>query len=454
MKYNTVNPMSARKMMESRLISKLMRETFTATLATPIGELPGTAELSESRVEALRKVVSKESDDTITRTYRALSADIVWNYVPIDFGNKDGKVLKKSTSLLKTQKTGHALPMFKDHDRSVEAWIGTVVDAYWDEASNEYPAGINIIAEYDKVALGEVVIRGIKANSLTSVSVTVDFEWSQSHPDMDYWEFYDKLGQEVDGEMVRVLVDRINAYYETSLVWQGADQWAKDRTAASAEVPNTLPAMRSGYSRADLPDYKVTFTTLESDSPADKTNSSKKEVEMREFVKALLLALGLESPPELDTATEGELQTLLDKELDNVKNAIAQTAKAVEDSKTKTAEVEARLAKSEETVKQYVESLHTKLASSVSLTMGESGASSVIALAHKCNVSELEVLVREYETRANELFPLVCNSCGGQKVSRQSSATGTANANSTQKSATASSGKSINELEEEFLSKK
>ena len=68
---------------------------------------------------------------------------------------------------------------------------------------------------------------------IQSVSITVDFLWKPSHEfknssnEFDEYLFRSQVGQIVNGTMVRKIVTKIIEVYETSLVWLGADPFAK-----------------------------------------------------------------------------------------------------------------------------------------------------------------------------------------------------------------------------------
>jgi len=60
--------------------------------------------------------------------------------------------------------------------------------------------------------------------SIHSNSVTVKFGWEPSHKFETDSEFFDKLGTYTKkGELIRIVVNLIKSYHETSLVSHGAD---------------------------------------------------------------------------------------------------------------------------------------------------------------------------------------------------------------------------------------
>lgn len=73
------------------------------------------------------------------------------------------------------------------------------------------------------------VVAGIKEGAIHSASVEVYFEYKKSHPDLaDFWYHF---GEEIDGKPVCLIVTNIVSYGEISLVWQGADVYAKRLSA-------------------------------------------------------------------------------------------------------------------------------------------------------------------------------------------------------------------------------
>ncbi len=403
------------EMKEKKVTTSLMRETLCLQLMTPTPEDPGSATLSKEDLN--RSIRESETDEYLVRTYRALSAAMIPDRY-VDFGHKDGKPLKSAVNLFKRKTKGAYVGVFKDHRHEVGAWIGKVLDAYWDKGDEETPPGVNSVLEYDKIALGSAIERGIKSGGLNAVSVTVDFEWEPSHPDMDKWDFLCKLGEEVNGELVRVLVTKIVGIYEISLVWEGADPYAKGVSSASASLevmphPGVPPASvlsvsYFGTDSASVPNDNTTETVIPEEEPMEK------------ILQALCEKLGITMPGEgVDLE---KLQSDLLGALDQ-KEAEAETrTKALADATTALTDLNRRLEEAKQITDAYVNELRTDLAVYAKLTMGsDQSAESIIKLAQKCNIEELRALVNEYTARAEQLTPLRCNRCGSQEVSRQSS---------------------------------
>jgi hypothetical protein len=157
----------------------------------------------------------------VTAKFRALSKVVLENR-GIDFTK--GNVLKASTSKLIGK------PVFTNHQTYfVEAALGAVNSAWWDEGGKEIPPGINSEIKIDGWENSRVA-RGLtmKPPSINALSVTVAFEFDYSHPQLvEEKRFWPLLGEEVDGQIVRIIATDIVDYLEASLVFRGEDPWAK-----------------------------------------------------------------------------------------------------------------------------------------------------------------------------------------------------------------------------------
>ncbi|MBD0370321.1 MAG: hypothetical protein ICV60_05760 [Pyrinomonadaceae bacterium] len=171
------------------------------------------------QVNSVDDVLPKESD-YYYKDYRAISATLSPCYA-LDF-SKPG-VLEAATPLLKGQ------TVYKDHCfYSVDYWVGVVSESMWDakgEASSGVP-GINVRLKLD-VKKDPMLVRGVAMEppAIHSTSSTVLFEFEFSHPDLaEEGRFWGLLGEEVRGELVRLVVTKIEGFWEQSLVFQGAQE--------------------------------------------------------------------------------------------------------------------------------------------------------------------------------------------------------------------------------------
>jgi hypothetical protein len=164
-------------------------------------------------------------EDFIEVPFRLLSATTVGagTWKATDFS--DEQMLKKSMEFLIGK------PMYKDHETDLDNWIGLVRGVSWEKSKEQngikVPAGINGLVAID-AKTNPKTARGVLLGSIFSNSVTVEFKWEQSHEFESEWDFYDNIGTlGKDGKMIRRVVKEITNYHESSLVWLGADPFAK-----------------------------------------------------------------------------------------------------------------------------------------------------------------------------------------------------------------------------------
>lgn len=175
--------------------------------------------------DATRESVMPKPEDFISAQFRLLSATVVGagSWKATDFSNE--KMLKASVSKLDRK------PVYTDHNTSLDNWAGIVTAPKWDAGRTEkgikIPGGINATLLIDTKTRPEIA-RGVLLQAINSNSVTVAFDWEASHPYENEWDFMDMIGNiGKDGKMVCRMVTNINDYHETSLVWLGADPFAK-----------------------------------------------------------------------------------------------------------------------------------------------------------------------------------------------------------------------------------
>lgn len=147
-----------------------------------------------------------------------LLSKAVTPYRKFDF--TQGNVLKDAVPLF------DGLTLYANHWADVENWKGKVLNPVWDEKN--VPNGINALVAFDRV-VDPKLARGAETKALRSFSVTIWFEFVKSHPDLA--NFFDRLGEEVDGEVVRLIVTKITNAGELSVVWEGEDPYAKSFNA-------------------------------------------------------------------------------------------------------------------------------------------------------------------------------------------------------------------------------
>lgn len=163
-------------------------------------------------------VFPNEQTDYVYPKFRALSATVIPGYF-IDFSV--GSVLKDSMPLLAEQ------TLYCDHIYwRTREWVGVVNQVAWDDKADKAGApGINTEMKVDWRKAPDIA-RGLlmRPPAVRAVSATVDFEWDASHPDLlEKRIFYQSLGENIDGQIVRFVVTKITDYYEVSFVYKGAN---------------------------------------------------------------------------------------------------------------------------------------------------------------------------------------------------------------------------------------
>lgn len=256
--------------------------------------------------------VLPKPEDFVIVPFRLLSATIVGagTWKATDFSNAD--LLRASMEQLRGK------PVYKNHDMSsVDNWCGYVADVKWENAYTSssgvaVPAGINGDLALDARSEPKLV-RGVLMGSVYSNSVTVEFDWEMSHVFEEMWDFLDKVGTiGSDGKMIRRVVKAIHNYHETSMVFLGADPFAK-LLDGNGELKN-IDTSSIEYSKAgdkekkaydDDKKFKVSLgvdknvVSLAKEQLSSKPNtqsnkSENKDENMEQLLLALATALGID----------------------------------------------------------------------------------------------------------------------------------------------------------------
>jgi hypothetical protein len=319
-------------------------------------------------------------EDYIYPLFRALSRAVIPGYW-LDF-TKAG-VLEAAAPLLAGQ------TVYKNHwDWDVESWIGVVNASQWDasgEAVGGIP-GINVELKIDTIKC-PAIARGllIEPPAIHSVSVKVMFVFEFSHPKLDeeglFWRI---LGQEVDGEIVRMVVTEITGFGELSLVNRGADKLAK-------KLPTNQPMDEDDDDEVDSDDE------VEADTKKKKRAMSapdKGETTVK-LTAEQIAALGLkgEAGQDFPEATVlGAVETLAERARLGAEMVAAQRTEC---------RAQARLAAG---VPE-----DGKLAVAVELAISAA------------TPEQLREMTAEFAAQAAEKFPQTCQSCGKAALAGRSS---------------------------------
>lgn len=394
--------------------------------------------------------LTPKDEEFIEPMFRLLSETIVsknWN--PTDFGQNG--VLKASMKMLLGQTVNC------DHETNIGNAIGAVSQVMWQESYKDgsftIPAGINGILKIDGKANPRIV-RGIlmEPPSIHSNSVTVQFKWDKSHPQMEDNEFYQKLGTyDSKGVMVRRIVTEIVRYLETSLVSHGADSFAQ-KIGSDGKIINPTFAKRTWASYEEyrddkskqyfFTDYKSDFSSFqekddtqgsfndnqEGDEKSKTNNKENMNKELQEFLESLfgkdMLTLGEGQEMSQEAAvsliqnlvsSRNELQTSVDN-LTIEKNSLTEQVTNLN------AQV-ANLTEMATVGKNHIASLRENAIGTYKKLMGENADESIVTMlnAETTGITTLISLTKDYQARLEEKFPLTCAKCGSKDVNRASS---------------------------------
>jgi len=393
-----------------------------------------------------------KDDEMIQPVFRALSNVTVhkqWN--PVYFPEN---VLQESMPLL----IGQTVNI--DHETALGNAIGAVLSTEWQEkyktGGKEIPAGINMVLNIDAKSNPRIA-RGIQMNppSIHSNSVTVQFTWEPSHPEMETSDFWDKLGTyDADGKLIQRIATKIIQYKETSLVNHGADPFAKQ--IKDGKIINPTMAQRQYYgitANSALSDYSVDIqkrafsdafidfksfseTSLSADSTIPKTliNNISTQENSQEMDKHLaqltvmLVAAGITNP----VVTEENFGEKL-KELNTSMLAFKAKAEANGAGTTEaTFQFDGKEVTGTETIQNSINALEAKAKigdtaltalrektlANYKLAMGDKEDANMVKLIEDSNYEIASALNLQYEKQAEEHFSLTCEKCGSKEISR------------------------------------
>jgi len=339
-----------------------------------------------------------EDEEYFYPTFRALSAAIIPDRA-IDFS--EGNVLKKSVKKLKGQ------TVYKDHNLSVNDWVGVVAKTTWDE-SKDIPPGINANLKINK-KWNERIVDGIKDRAIHSVSVTVLFDYKKSHPDLE--DFWYHIGEEIGGEIVRMIATKIISFGEISLVWQGADVYAK-RIDLSHSVKGMGPG--TDYRKDNL-----------------NRNGGKNVKLTRTFATLFMLnlaAYGLSAGKddvELDDAGQAMLMADMSKafsSLSNEKEKLAEMLAGIFGNDVSTDQFESKLAEMSaraEIGNKYLDDARQDALKFAKIVEGKTddkkfGETALGKSILNAGIDDAIAFRDEFRKKSEEKFPQTCTSCGAK----------------------------------------
>lgn len=390
--------------------------------------------------------LTPKDNEFITPMFRLLSETIVSkNYNPTDF-SRNG-VLKASMKLLLGQTVNC------DHETNIGNAIGAVSKVVWQDSYKEgkfvIPGGINGILKIDGKANPRIA-RGILMDppSIHSNSVTVQFKWEKSHPELSDEEFWQKLGTyDENGVFVCRVVTEVIRYLETSLVSHGADSFAQ-KIGEDGKIVNPEFAHRTWnsfkeydndklkqYSFMDnkLQNYVENDTQLNNDINKNSFNlneDNKMNQELKEFLEKLfgknMLTLGEGKEVTQEEAISLIQNLVSDKNSlsEKVTNLTAENAKLAKEIVELTTE-NTSLKEVSEYGKKCVTNLREAVVANYKKIQGdkldEKDPVLIMLNSETTPLITLEGLNKNYEQTLKELFPMKCSKCGSKDISRASS---------------------------------
>lgn len=180
-----------------------------------------------------------QEGDLIPFKFRLLSAAYLGaGGYHLDFAQ--GDALEQAVALfrgpeMEGSKRSTPLVVVRDHSFKIEDRLGFVHAANWSDANEAHDLvapGIDAELHINWKLAGDVVRRLLHDPPLLeSCSVSLSFNWAQSHMNMEDWQFWMHLGEEIDDEIVRVIVTEILSIEHVGLVFAGADPSARRQPA-------------------------------------------------------------------------------------------------------------------------------------------------------------------------------------------------------------------------------
>ena len=182
---------------------------------------------------------------------RATSRAVIENgIIAMDF-TADG-ALERSAPFYKPQGL-RRVPNLSEHDWSLGSTIGFVGDSWYSRGDLGLDKeGVNVV-RYIYVNAAPRTVELIEKRVYDSVSVSDEWDFELSHPDMDLDEFFARQGELVEGRVVSFVVGDYKAVFEVSDVAIPADKNARNisfRRVSWAEI-------ESRFARPLTPDGRI-----------------------------------------------------------------------------------------------------------------------------------------------------------------------------------------------------
>ena len=285
--------------------------------------------------------------------------------------------------------------------------------------------------------------------SIHSNSVTVQFKWDKSHPELDDNEFYKKLGTyDSKGQMVRRMVTEVVRYMETSLVSHGADSFAQ-KIGEDGKIVNPGYAKRTWSSYEEYRDDKSKqffFSDYKSDSKSFmETNETQSPInnnqevttlnndntmkELELFIEAItasgMLQLAEGTEKNTENVTSALKAVIADRDqLKTQKETLESERTSLNEQITNLNAEVANLTEMATVGKNHIASLRETAVANYKKLKGDQVDETIVTMLNSetTGMATLISLNKDYQTQLEEKFPMTCAKCGSHEVSRASSA--------------------------------
>ena len=381
---------------KSTLTGGTVRLKLQLPLAYPTMDMPAVASAFLAAGSGSLEDLQPREGDLVAFPFRLLSAAYLGSGgYHLDFSQPS--MLEAALPLFLepeaegSRRTG-ALVVVRDHSENIGDRLGLTSNVRFSDAAPEqglpHP-GIDADLMINWKLAGDVVRLLLHQPPLVEAcSISLAFNWEKSHPQLEDWQFWMRLGEEIDGSPVRVVVSEIIAVEHIGLVYAGADPTARRRYQADDGQPVT----QNGGLGKSAPAKPVMTASLaapatEQSDPAAATGGI-----MLPADSAVWQLLRLHQPDrvQLESRT-AELATWAEL-----------GRRALDDLRTEVRQLIIRIDGSHE----------------------QDFSQGLLKVAEVADEPTLKALRREYSRRLEALVPPVCQVCGSDKVSRRSSREG------------------------------
>jgi hypothetical protein len=427
---------------------KVMKDIMEGTIDTQHFGLFDTSQPNYSTYypDVTAKDLNPTEEEFVYPVFRMLSETTVHkSFNPISFSKRG--VLKKSMNML----IGQTINV--DHETAVGNAIGTILSVEWqksyeDKSGVVIPAGINAVLMIDAKANPRLA-RGVMMTppSIHSNSVTIQFKWEKSHPDMESDEFWSKLGTyDKEGVLIERVASDIVSYSETSLVAHGADPYAKkleggkivlakhahDRASLSETQTNIQDNRFAPFSYQRLGQVD-TISNSEGNPtiPISQINNKhQNDLQMKELLLQLAASTSFEFEGELNKEALMAHVTSLSTQLTESSTKNEDLTTEVTDLKENVETLETE--KSNLTVKveeltplselgtTHLSNVKTEAARLYNVAKADKADEAIVNLINGADINGASAFLKQFTAEVEENHSASCTDCGSKNVTRAS----------------------------------